>query len=291
MSNGKLVILAGGISSRMKKPAVLKEQVDSRLIDDSNQKSKSMIGLGNDYRPFLDYLLYNARESGYKEILIVIGEKDDSIKKYYGEHDSSNEFCGLNISYAVQKISSGKVKPDGTADALYQGLLSKKDWHGRRFTVCNSDNLYSRKALELMLNEDHPNSMIDYDRSGLEFELSRIEKFAVTIKSEDNFLVDIIEKPSKSEIERARSKEGIIGVSMNIFSFQYDMIFPVLERVPFHPVRNEKELPAAAIMLSNELTKSVFAYLLSEHVPDLTEKNDILIVKKYLQDHFPNFKL
>ena len=32
MSNGKLVILAGGISSRMKKPAVLKEQVDSRLI-------------------------------------------------------------------------------------------------------------------------------------------------------------------------------------------------------------------------------------------------------------------
>ena len=78
---------------------------------------------------------------------------------------------------------------------------------------------------------------------------------------------------------------------INIFSFQYDMIFPVLERVPFHPVRNEKELAAAAIMLSNELTKSVFAYLLSEHVPDLTEKNDILIVKKYLQDHFPDFKL
>lgn len=182
MNDGKLVILAGGISSRMKKPVEFKETVDNRLIDDSNKKTKSMIRVGQNLRPFLDYLLYNARESGYKEILIVIGEKDDSIKKYYGEKDSSNDFYGLSISYAVQKIPSGKQKPIGTADALYQGLLSKKEWQKDRFTVCNSDNLYSQLTLKLMLKEDHQNSMVDYDRNLLEFDIDRIVKFAVTIK-------------------------------------------------------------------------------------------------------------
>ncbi|NCQ17913.1 MAG: nucleotidyltransferase [Ignavibacteria bacterium CG_4_8_14_3_um_filter_37_9] len=290
MNDGKLVILAGGISSRMKKPVEFKETVDNRLIDDSNKKTKSMIRVGQNLRPFLDYLLYNARESGYKEILIVIGEKDDSIKKYYGEKDSSNDFYGLSISYAVQKIPSGKQKPIGTADALYQGLLSKKEWQKDRFTVCNSDNLYSQLALKLMLKEDHQNSMVDYDRNLLEFDIDRIVKFAVTIKNEGNYLVDIIEKPTEKEIEKARDKQGIIGVSMNIFNLQYDMILPFLERVPYHPVRQEKELPEAVKMLANEFPKSVFAYSLAEHVPDLTNKNDILIVKKYLEEHFPNFK-
>ncbi|MDR3628521.1 MAG: sugar phosphate nucleotidyltransferase [Ignavibacteriaceae bacterium] len=291
MSEGKLVILAGGISSRMKKPAELKENVDSRLIEDSNLKTKSMIGVGNNYRPFLDYLLYNAREAGYKDILIVIGQNDHSIKQYYGEKDSGNEFYGLNISYAVQKIAQGKVKPDGTADALWQGLLVKKDWTGQRFTVCNSDNLYSKLALELMLKTDYPNAMINYDRSGLEFDVERIERFAVTLKDKNNFLTDIIEKPTGAEIEKVRDSDGVIGVSMNIFSLQYDMIFPVLETVPFHPVRNEKELPEAVKIMANSIKDSVFAYTLLEHVPDLTAKSDIFMVKKYLQEHFPNFKL
>ncbi|PIN84175.1 nucleotidyltransferase, partial [Candidatus Micrarchaeota archaeon CG11_big_fil_rev_8_21_14_0_20_47_5] len=248
----------------MKKPVEFKETVDNRLIDDSNKKTKSMIRVGQNLRPFLDYLLYNARESGYKEILIVIGEKDDSIKKYYGEKDSSNDFYGLSISYAVQKIPSGKQKPIGTADALYQGLLSKKEWQKDRFTVCNSDNLYSQLALKLMLKEDHQNSMVDYDRNLLEFDIDRIVKFAVTIKNEGNYLVDIIEKPTEKEIEKARDKQGIIGVSMNIFNLQYDMILPFLERVPYHPVRQEKELPEAVKMLANEFPKSVFAYSLAE---------------------------
>jgi glucose-1-phosphate adenylyltransferase len=275
----------------MKKPAALSEKIDERLLEDSNQKTKSMIGVGENYRPFLDYLLYNAREAGYKNILIVIGEKDDSIKKYYGEKDSGNELYGLSISYAVQKIPEGKEKPIGTADALYQGLRARKDWQGKRFTVCNSDNLYTQAALKLMLNIEYPNAMVDYDRNALEFETERIEKFAVTIKNQENYLVDIIEKPSGEDIERARNKNGFIGVSMNIFSLQYDMIFPFLEKVPFHPVRIEKELPEAVKMLACSIPESVYAYELAEHVPDLTNKNDIIIVKKYLEKHYPNFRL
>jgi glucose-1-phosphate adenylyltransferase len=289
MGDGKLIILAGGISSRMKKPVDIKVNVDEKLIEDADKKSKSMIGVGKNYRPFLDYLLYNARESGYFDIVIVIGETDNSIKQYYGEKDLNNDFNRLKISYAIQPIPAGRTKPLGTADALLWGLKSKPEWKGSKFTVCNSDNLYSQKALRLMLSSPHIAALIDYDRSALEFELSRIEGFAVTTKDENGFLTDIIEKPTPEIIERVTSKSGFIGVSMNIFSFSYDVIFPILEKVPLHPERKEKELPEAVKILANEIKDSVYAYPLSEHVPDLTSKEDIIQVKEYLEKNYKQF--
>lgn len=289
LREGKLVILAGGISSRMKKSANEDLNVDSKLIRDADEKAKTMIGVGKNYRPFLDYLLYNARETGYRDVVLVIGENDNSVKQYYGDKDCDNEFSGLNISYAIQRIPSGRNKPLGTADALLYGLKSKPDWKRSNFTVCNSDNLYSQRALTLMLNSNYKCAFIDYDRSALEFELSRIEKFAVTVKNEDGFLIDIIEKPTATQIEEAKNQDGFVGVSMNIFSLSYDLIFPILETIPIHPVRKEKELPEAIKILVKKNDHLVYAYSLAEHVPDLTSKSDISEVKKYLEKYYPNF--
>ncbi len=286
MNEGRLVILAGGISSRMKKPVNNNVSVEEKLIEDADKKSKSMIGVGNNYRPFFDYLLFNARESGYKDIVLVVGEKDSSIKEYYGSSEKNNNFNGINISYAVQPIPAGRNKPLGTADALLWGLKSKPEWKGSNFAVCNSDNLYSQKALRLMLDSPYIAALIDYDRTTLEFDISRIERFAVTTKNENSFLIDIIEKPSHEIIDSVKSKSGFIGVSMNIFSFSYDVIFPILEKVPLHPERKEKELPEAVKILANEIKESVYAYPLSEHVPDLTSKEDIIQVKEYLEKNY-----
>ncbi|MHB8904645.1 MAG: sugar phosphate nucleotidyltransferase [Melioribacteraceae bacterium] len=281
----KLVILAGGVSSRMKNSVVSNNHVDSKIIEDAEKKSKGMIRVGEDERPFLDYLLFNVCLSGYEDIVIVISERDSSIKEHY----SNNPIEGLNISYAVQMIPAGREKPLGTADALHQALKLKPDWKGASFTMCNSDNLYSMQALKLMLESKHLNAMIDYDRDGLEVEKERIEKFAVTKKDDEGFLLDIIEKPTEEEIITVKGKSGFIGVSMNLFRFNYDMILPFLETVPLHPVRQEKELPAAVKMMIAENPKSLFCYPLREHVPDLTSKNDILTVKKYLEKHYSNF--
>ena len=102
--------------------------------------------------------------------------------------ENNNNFNGINISYAVQPIPLGRSKPLGTADALLWGLKSKPEWKGSKFTVCNSDNLYSQKALTIMLNSPYIAAFIDYDRSSLEFDISRIERFAVTTKNENGFL-------------------------------------------------------------------------------------------------------
>lgn len=289
MGNGKLIILSGGISSRMKKPIDRNLDLENKLVEDADSKTKSMIGVGKDYRPFLDYLLFNAKESGYTDIVLVIGANDNSIKDYYGYNNSDNNFYGLKISYAVQPIPEGRNKPLGTADALFWGLKSKPEWNNDYFTVCNSDNLYSIKALSMMLKSTYLAALIDYDRSSLEFEQDRIERFAVTKKSKNNFLLDIIEKPSSEVIESVKDKNDFVGVSMNIFSLKYNVILPFLEKVPLHPVRKEKELPEAIKMMANEYENSVYCYSLAEHVPDLTSKSDIEQVKKYIEINFKDF--
>jgi glucose-1-phosphate adenylyltransferase len=286
MNDGKLVMLAGGISSRMKLPAAENLNIEEKLIQDADEKSKSMIGVGKDYRPFLDYLLFNARESGYRDIVLVIGENDYSIKKYYGGKERNNEFKGLKISYALQKIPAGRTKPLGTADALLCGLKSRPEWKGSRITVCNSDNLYSGKALTIMLNSNFYGALIDYDRSALEFDLERIEKFAVTIKDRNGFLIDILEKPDSKQLADIENRYGYVGVSMNIFALEYDLILPILETIPLHPERQEKELPEAVKLLAQKYESSVITYPLAEHVPDLTRKSDIIEVRKYLERYY-----
>ncbi len=286
--NPNLVILAGGISSRMKKPS---SSADPALSKEALRKSKAMIGLGKDRRPLMDYLLFNARESGYKDVVILVGEDDKPFRSHYGKADKGNEFHGLKISYAIQPIPKGRSKPLGTADALACALQFRKDWHGQKFTVCNADNLYSRAAFSLLLATPHSTALIDYDWSALRFEPSRIEQFSVLRKSLEGILEAIIEKPTPEEIAASADRYGRIRVSMNIFRFSYDVILPVLLNVPLHPVRNEKDLPAAIMMLLAENPNAVATIPRSEYVPDLTRQDDIAIVRDYLNKNFPNFSL
>ncbi len=289
--SGRLVILAGGVSSRMKQSIVELNEIDGKLLEDAEQKSKSMIRLGEGERPFLDYLLLNAKLAGYSEIVIVVSEKDNSIKKYYESNKNDSWFDGLEFCFATQLIPDGRTKPLGTADALLQALLVKECWSGKSFTMCNSDNLYSKHSLELMNNSEYLNAMVDYDRNGLGFEKERVEKFAVTKKDDNGFLLDIIEKPSEYEVESVKSVNGFVGVSMNIFKFNYDMIRPALEIVPMNEIRKEKELPSAVKIMLEKNPKSLYCYPLYEAVPDLTMKSDILKVKTFLQDKFNTNRL
>ena len=160
-------------------------------------------------------------------------------------------------------------------------------WKCQTFVVLNSDNLYSVNALRLLLNDQHASAMIDYDRAALKFKQSRIEQFSVIRKDSDGFLLDIIEKPSLQQIEMAKDINGRIGISMNIFKLSYDMIFPFLEKIPLHPVRQEKELPMAIKMLVDRYPQSMITIPLAEHVVDLTNQNDIPYVMEYLKKEFP----
>ncbi|MCC6395797.1 MAG: nucleotidyltransferase [Bacteroidetes bacterium] len=258
--------------------------LDPGLLRDADLKAKGMIGLGDAGRPFLDYLLANADAAGYREAVIVVGERDRSIREYYGSAGRGDRFLGMSLFYAVQPVPSGRSKPLGTADALLHGLESRPDWAGAKVTVCNSDNLYSVEALRCLRDAEEPCAMIDYDRDALSFEPGRVQHFAVIEKDSDGYVRSILEKPSLEEIARAAGPDGRVGVNMNAFRLSYDLIMPCLRRVPLHPVRQEKELPTAVMMMIAETPRAVRAYPRAEHVPDLTDKTDIVQVQEYLRN-------
>ena len=276
-----LIILAGGASSRMKKPSL--SQLSEDLIYQANSRSKALILLND--RPMLDYALYNAKQAGFQNIYIVIGKEGDLFKTYYGEERARNMFNGLSISYVFQHIPEGRKKPLGTADAVCQSLEQYPELQENQFVVCNSDNLYSEKAFNLLRSHKSPNAFINYDRDALEYSQERIESFALTKVDRYNYLQEIIEKPSASESEKYNDKDGKFRVSMNVFKFDGIVFYPFLQTCIIHPERNEKELPSALLEMIRAYPTSTVGIPLSEHVPDLTGKDDILIMNEYLAKH------
>jgi glucose-1-phosphate adenylyltransferase len=281
-----LIILAGGMSSRMKKNSS-SNSLTKEEETQANERSKSLISVGNDGRPLLDYLLFNAKKAGYKNIYIVINEKGTMFKELYGQKTANNPFNGLSISFAIQHIPKDRIKPFGTADAVYQAIEQFPELNSQQYTICNSDNLYSENALKLLRQTENNNAFISYDRDSLDFSIEKILGFAIMNFDSENHLKTIIEKPSEEIANKHKDVLGKIRVSMNIFKFDGKSMFPYLKNCPVNPERNEKELPTVVLNRVNDDKKAFLGIPLSEHVPDLTSKEDIRVLKEYLTNHFP----
>lgn len=281
-----LIILAGGASSRMKKQVTV-ANLSEEEIAQANERSKGLIGVGPNGRPLLDFLLLNAKKAGYKNIYIIIGEQGDLFKEFYGSKNSNNDFNGLTISFATQYIPEGRIKPFGTADALFQATEQYPELNSQEYTVCNSDNLYSTEALYALRKTTSPNAFISYNRDALEFPLERISRFAIAKLSKNNRLLDILEKPTADVLENYKDAEGKLRVSMNAFKFNGALLYPYLKNCPVHPERDEKELPTVLLNALKEHPDTTLGIPFSEHVPDLTAKEDIAEVKAYLKKHYP----
>ena len=281
-----LIILAGGASSRMKKQVSL-DNLSEEEIAQANERSKGLIGVGPNGRPLLDYLLLNAKNAGYKNIYIIIGEQGDLFKEFYGSENSNNNLHGLKISFATQYIPEGRVKPFGTADALFQAVEQYPELNSEYYSVCNSDNLYSVDALHALRETESPNAFISYDRDAMEFPSERISRFAIAKLDQNNQLLDILEKPTAANLESYKDVEGKLRVSMNAFKFKGSLIYPYLKNCPVHPERDEKELPTVLLNALKEHPNTSLGIPFSEHVPDLTAKEDIAEVKAYLKKQYP----
>ena len=150
------MILAAGMSSRMKTSS-------SRLINknqarQANNRPKCMIEIGQSKIPFLKILLNNIIASDVEEVCLVLNEHDSITKKFINSQN-----IDLKFNFVIQKISPKTNKPMGTADAILQGLNGCTHWRECQFLVCNSDNLYSKDAFQLLLSSPYKNAMIDYD--------------------------------------------------------------------------------------------------------------------------------
>jgi len=277
MINDSLIILAAGLSSRMKK-SVSSKNLSKRSIEQANSRDKGLIGIDKNGRPLIHYLLINAKSAGFKTIYLVIGQNSDSFKSYFDE----NKYDGLDIEFAVQYLEKNKLKPSGTADALFQAITQFPILKSSNFCVCNSDNLYSAKALRSIRSNSFSNAFISYDKSFLNFSSEKVSSFSILKLNKNGYLVNILEKPTAKDFDLFKDNGGKIRVNMNLFKFNGSVFYDYLKNCPFDVLRNEKELPTAVLNLAKDQPSSVYGIPFEEHVPDLTSKDDIIVLNKLL---------
>ncbi|MEZ4779189.1 MAG: sugar phosphate nucleotidyltransferase [Flavobacteriaceae bacterium] len=268
MKCNTLILLAAGASSRMKQS----------LDNAKDFNGKALLPLGKEQKPVIYYVLQNAQKAGYTHVVMVVGKEGDAFKN----HLKNNPVSGLKFSFAHQPIPEGREKPLGTADAVYQAMEQFPELQHSVFAICNSDNLYSVQALQLLRIEKSANAFISYDRDGLDFPSERIRSFALLVLDKKGILKDLVEKPSEAIAESYRDAQGVLRVSMNLWKLNGAEAFPFLRDCPLHPTRQEKELPHAVLTMvkAGIMVKGI---PVKEHVPDLTSKEDIEKVESYLK--------
>ena len=271
-----IVILAAGMSSRMKKS--IDSDIDDSKADEANKKSKSLITFGD--KPFIYFLLKNIVEAGFENVIMVVGKDFDDFKKQLDNLNFNNK---LKIEYAIQKIPKDRVKPFGTADAVFQTMDQIEILKNSSFCVCNSDNLYSTNSLRTIRENAYENAVLAYDRDSLNFPKERVSSFSI-LMTDDNFnLLNFIEKPTQEQVDQNLDSNGKIRVSMNIFKFNGLQAFDFIKNCPINHIRNEKELPSAIVNMINENDLYMKGIPIAEHVPDLTSKADINIIQKLIE--------
>lgn len=271
-----IVILAAGMSSRMKKST--DSSIGSTKADEANKKSKSLITFGN--KPFIYFLLENIVDAGFQNVIMVVGQDYEDFKN---EMDKFPNISKINIEYAIQLIPENRVKPFGTADAVYQTMDQIDKLKNQSFCVCNSDNLYSTKSLKLIRENSYDNAVLAYDRDSLNFPKDRVSSFSILMTNSEFNLVNFIEKPTQEQVEQNLDDNGKIRVSMNIFKFDGSQAFEFIKSCPVNPLRNEKELPSAIVNMISHDSLYMKGIPIAEHVPDLTSKSDIQIIQKLIE--------
>jgi ADP-glucose pyrophosphorylase len=270
-----LIIMAAGASSRMKK-TLNEVTLSSKVKEVASLEHKTLIPIDGKDNSLLFYLCCNAKNAGYKNIYILTSPENNSFHKWIEINKSSPKIKGLKFFLPIQYVPQGRQKPIGTADGIQQALDQFPELLNSKFTVCNADNLYSTSVLKLLLLHDTSlHSIIAYDRSYLKFSEERITKFALIKLDDQDFLKDIVEKPPVEKHNSFRNSSNQLLVSMNIFSFRGAEIYPYLKDCIMNPERDEKELPEAVRSLIKSEVKTVFAYIVKEHLKDLTSAHDI----------------
>ena len=271
-----IVILAAGMSSRMKKST--DSSIGLTKADEANKKSKSLITFGN--KPFIYFLLENIVDAGFQNVIMVVGK---DYKDFKNEMDKFPNISKINIEYSIQSVPENRVKPLGTADAVYQTMDQIDKLKNQSFCVCNSDNLYSTKSLKLIRENSYDNAVLAYDRDSLNFPKERVSSFSILMTNSEFNLVNFIEKPTQEQVEQNLDDNGKIRVSMNIFKFDGSQAFEFIKSCPVNPLRNEKELPSAIVNMISHDSLYMKGIPIAEHVPDLTSKSDIQIIQKLIE--------
>jgi dTDP-glucose pyrophosphorylase len=264
----KAVILARGLGTRMRKPDAT-ATLDSRQAAIAESGVKAMIPVGAGVRggtdrPFLDYVLAELAEAGFRRACLVIGPEHEQVREYYGQRLKPRR---LTISFAIQD------KPLGTANAI---AAAEAFAAGEGFLMINSDNLYPAAACAA-LRELGGAGVALFERdamlAGSNIAPDRVMKFAAAVIDERGNLQRVIEKPDAATLASLGPE---VYLSMNCWRFS-GRIFEACRAIKPSP-RGEYEITDAAQYAIDELGETFRVVRSREPVLDLSSRGDIGLV-------------
>jgi len=172
----------------IKKVVIAAAGEGTRMLHLTKNKCKQLIEVRN--RPFLSYLLDNLFKAGFREMILVVGYKEELIaeflKKYKPPLKSLKE-----SQYKIEMVSQydvlgPKKKIYGTACPL---MCVKDKMKKSNFIYLNGDNLYSIKDLKL-INKGGEYSYV----AGIRHK--NAHKYGVLVK-DNGLLKKVVEKPKE----------------------------------------------------------------------------------------------
>ncbi|MBI2054200.1 MAG: NTP transferase domain-containing protein [Candidatus Staskawiczbacteria bacterium] len=232
----------------------------TRMLHLTANKPKSLINVKE--RPFLAYILDNLLSAGYKEIVLVVGYKEELMKKFvdgYYKKCLKGKRCKIEL-VSQYEILGPKEKEYGTACPV---KCVKKTIGKSNFIYLYGDNLYSVRDLKAMNIDDRYNYA-----AGLLNE--HPEKYGVLI-TDNGFLREIIEKP-----------EEFVGnlINAGLYKFTPD-IFDKISKIKRSP-RGEYEITDAVSLLAKE--KKVKIKKIKDSWIDFGNPGDIVKFSNFLKN-------
>lgn len=179
----KAIILSAGEGTRMR-PLTL-------------TKPKTMLPVAG--KPIIQYNIEALRECGIKDILIIVGYKEEIVKNYFKD---GSEF-GVNIQYATQS------KLEGTANAISYG----KDFIEDSLIILNGDIILDEDIIQ-EIKDDYEKTKPD--TLMVITEVEDPSAFGV-VELDGEKIVKIIEKPKPGETDSKLINTGIYIFNKDIF--------------------------------------------------------------------------
>ena len=146
----------------------------------------------NHYKPISQFVVDNLTNARIEHIVFVVNETKHQLMGYFG----NGQRFGCNISYVVQEVIEGKTK--STSPGLAHGLDSA-------YHLTSDKTVFFGMADTLMQPADvfakaHQASSTDDDVILCLFPTDRPEKFGMVKMDKDSRVLEIIDKPSKTDL-------------------------------------------------------------------------------------------
>jgi len=239
----------------------------TRMLHLTKAKSKHLIKVKK--RPFLAYLLDNLFLAGFRDLILVIGFKEELIEKFLEKYRPPLKSLKKS-QYKIRTVSQYEIlgpknKIYGTACPL---MCVEKILKRNHFVYLCGDNLYSVRDLKEMRKNGRYNYVAGIYRKNP-------EKYGVLIL-ENGFLKKIIEKPKK-----------FVGniVNAGLYKFTPE-IFDSIKKIK-KSSRGEYEITDAISLLARK--KRVKVKMIKDFWLDFGNPADIIILSYFLKS-FKKFK-